>query len=101
MPALKSGTVTNYNDSMAQEIELALKALWPEIVGGTFPETGPQHYRLLTLAIAQGVVNHLMKNNEFRLIHPAGPEIRMNAQGIKLIVGSTQLEVTADGVNVE
>ena len=60
--ALLAGTHTHYDNSMAQAIEKAFLAEWPNVIPGQpVPESNDQ-MRLLFMAIAQGVVHHLVKN---------------------------------------
>ncbi|HEU4837454.1 MAG TPA: hypothetical protein VFS90_23695 [Pyrinomonadaceae bacterium] len=52
-----AGTLNDFNDSMAQEIEIALNAL-----SGPLPSEPPKmrdDRRKLFIAIANGVINHL------------------------------------------
>lgn len=101
MGILKAGTKIDYPDSMAEEIEKALGDLYPRFFDGKeYPESQKEQFQILTLAVAQGVVNHLVENGVFSLIHPAGTEIEMSASGITLKFGSTRLEVTTSGVNI-
>lgn len=64
MPLLAAGTHTHYNDSMAQAIENAFLAEWPNIMTGQPAPIASEQMRLLFMAIAQGVVQHLVKHPE-------------------------------------
>lgn len=57
---LNSGTAS-YEGSMAQAIEQAFLEQWPGIMGSDPPDTSPQ-MKLLFLAVAEGVVRHLVAN---------------------------------------
>ncbi len=65
--ALKPGTISDFNDSMAQEMETAFFANWPQVMGDpakggpAIPEPNNQ-MKLMFIAIAIGVVEHLKKN---------------------------------------
>lgn len=52
-----------FADSMAEDIENALKMEWLAIKGEPFPEIGKSARRIFLSAIAQGVINHL-KNHD-------------------------------------
>ena len=66
--ALKAGTVADFENSMAEAMENALKAEWPIVKKVAFPENDPEDRRLLFVAIAQGIVRHLEKNAETAII---------------------------------
>jgi hypothetical protein len=100
MGKLKAGTLNDYQNSMAAEMENALLAMWPQHFEGTFPESQKEQFRVLILAIAQGIVNHLMEGNELTIIHPSGTELRMSAQGIKLKFDGTLLDINSSGVDI-
>jgi hypothetical protein len=65
--ALKPGTISDFNNSMAQDIETAFLANWP-LVMGKLEEGGPaipesnNQMKLMFIAIATGVIEHLKKN---------------------------------------
>lgn len=62
--ALQAGTHTHYTNSMAEAIEKAFLAEWPKVIPGQpVPESNDQ-MRLLFMAIAQGVVYHLVHHPE-------------------------------------
>jgi len=61
MAELYAGTLTNFNDSMAQEIETALTSLIGALPSQ--PEQLVNDRRALFIAIAQGVITHL-KNKQ-------------------------------------
>ncbi|HEY5912269.1 MAG TPA: hypothetical protein VJA21_16830 [Verrucomicrobiae bacterium] len=54
---LYAGTLTNFNDSMAKEIENALTALIGPLPSA--PQKLVDDRRVLFIAIANGVINHL------------------------------------------
>lgn len=68
--ALYAGTIENYGGSMAEAIECAFKREWPNVMGPGTPASDPQ-FRLLCVAIAQGVVHHLVQ-------HPEAFEVKVN-----------------------
>jgi hypothetical protein len=57
--ALKAGTLTDFNGSMAEAMEQALDAIWLARTGEHLPSATEQDRRLMFIAIAQGVVKHL------------------------------------------
>jgi len=71
--ALIAGTFTdNYSGSMAEAIENAFKSEWPHIMGIPAPATEAQ-MKLLCIAIAQGVIRHLVNHPEaFEIIVSIG-----------------------------
>ncbi|MCX6223386.1 MAG: hypothetical protein NTV01_01300 [Bacteroidia bacterium] len=72
--ALIAGTFTNnYSGSMAEAIENAFKSEWPNIMGTPAPATDAQ-MKLLCIAIAQGVIRHLVN-------HPEAFDINVNISG--------------------
>jgi hypothetical protein len=60
---LYGGSIDNFADSMAREIELALNAVRVE-EGMTPLSLGDRDRRILFIAIARGVINHLQKKNQ-------------------------------------
>lgn len=60
--ALKAGTLTDFNGSMAEAMEQALDALWHARTGEHLPSATEEDRRLMFVAIAQGVVKHLKDN---------------------------------------
>ncbi|HHM05332.1 MAG TPA: hypothetical protein ENJ19_06265 [Gammaproteobacteria bacterium] len=60
--ALKAGTLTDFDNSMAQAMEEALAVLWQEKTGQPLGSAGEEDRRLMFVAIAQGVVKHLKDN---------------------------------------
>jgi hypothetical protein len=74
MMGLTAGTfIDNYAGSMAEAIEKAFKSEWPNIMGTSAPATEAQ-MKLLCIAIAQGVIRHLVD-------HPEAFEINVNIGG--------------------
>ena len=57
--ALKPGTLSDYNGSMAEAIEQAFGAVWTERMGSSLPTQMQQDRRMMFVAIAQGVIKHL------------------------------------------
>lgn len=66
--AFKAGTVSDFEDSMAEAIEDALKAEWATVKGIAFPDAGEEDRRLLFVAIAQGILRYLKDNAEASII---------------------------------
>jgi hypothetical protein len=66
--ALKAGTVDDFEDSMAEAIENALRTEWATVKETAFPTTGEEDRRLLFVAIAQGIVRYLVDNAEASII---------------------------------
>ena len=60
--AIKAGTVNDFNDSMAEAMELAMKQEYQNLKGVAMPTMGENDRRLLLCAIAQGVVRYLKDN---------------------------------------
>jgi hypothetical protein len=65
---LKAGTVDDFEDSMAEAIEDALKAEWATVKETAFPTTGAEDRRLLFVAIAQGIVRYLKDHADDSII---------------------------------
>ncbi|MEO1515428.1 MAG: hypothetical protein AAFV95_10455 [Bacteroidota bacterium] len=65
---LKAGSKrlsSDFTNSMAQAMEQAFRAEWPNIMGTDDPAPPPSdQMRLLFIAIAQGVVRHLASHPE-------------------------------------
>lgn len=61
--ALKPGSISDFDNSMAQEMEKAFFDNWPKVMGNNtdIPESNNQ-MKLMFIAIAIGVVEHLKKN---------------------------------------
>ncbi|MBE9586608.1 hypothetical protein IM792_19320 [Mucilaginibacter sp. JRF] len=74
--ALKSGNNNDTNGSMAKAIEDAFLENWPGIMGNAAPESNKQ-MKLLFIAVAQGVVKHLVA-------HPEAFEISVSYNGEQL-----------------
>ncbi|MGD8910040.1 MAG: hypothetical protein PVI92_11915 [Chromatiales bacterium] len=60
--ALKAGTLSDFDDSMAEAMENALATLWLAKTGQPLPDATQEDRRLMFIAIAQGVVRHLKDN---------------------------------------
>jgi hypothetical protein len=66
--ALKAGTTSEFDGSMAQAIETALRREWPNVMGiDQSVESNPQ-LRLLCIAVAQGVIRYLVNNDQNSLV---------------------------------
>lgn len=61
--ALKSGNSSDFEASMAAAMEEAFKEEWPNLMDGEPPPPNAQT-KLLYLAIAKGVVRHLVAHAE-------------------------------------
>ncbi len=67
MEELYGGSIDDFADSMAREIELALNAVRAEEGMDPLP-AGDRDRRILFIAIARGVINHLqIKNQAFEI----------------------------------
>lgn len=60
---LYGGTIGSFADSMAEEMEKALNQVREEEGMSALP-TGDRDRRMLFIAIARGVINHLQKKQE-------------------------------------
>ena len=66
--ALKPGTITDYDNSMAQAMEEAFLAEWKNAMGDADSPEPNNQMRLMFVAVAQGVVRHLHENPDaFRI----------------------------------
>ncbi len=66
--ALKPGTLEDIIGSMAEEMEQVFREELPIVVPGADPGRGEAERRLLFVAVAQGVVRHLVANpNAFKV----------------------------------
>lgn len=63
MTELYGGSIDSFADSMAEEMELALNEVREEEGLDALPQGDPDR-RMLFIAIARGVINHLEKKNE-------------------------------------
>ena len=71
---LYGGSLKDFSDSMAEEIEIAYNAVLAEAGKNPLPDAGRQDRRMLFLAIARGVVNHLVKKEQaISVTLPASP----------------------------
>lgn len=65
---LKAGTISDLSNSMAQAMEDAFVAAWPNVMGEQELPANRQQMRLMFVAVAQGVVQHLKDNpNAFKV----------------------------------
>lgn len=60
--ALKAGTLTDFDNSMAKDMEDVLGVLWLAKTGQPLTSAAQEDRRLMFIAIAQGVVKHLKDN---------------------------------------
>ena len=67
--ALKSGSVADFNNSMAEAIQQAFINEWPTIMKGDAPPPSDQ-MKLLFIAVAKGVVQHLTAHAEAFVVKP-------------------------------
>lgn len=61
--ALKAGSIHDVANSMAQAMEDAFREEWPNAMGQNEPPEINLQMRLLFVAVAKGVVRHLVANN--------------------------------------
>jgi hypothetical protein len=61
-PNLKAGSKADYNSSMASAMEKAFVDEWSSFMEGADAPKMSDQMRLMFVAIAQGVVNHLQAN---------------------------------------
>ena len=59
--AIKAGTRADFADSMAEAMEEAFANAWDEFKDVPLPEAGREERQMLFVAIAQGVVRHLLE----------------------------------------
>lgn len=62
--ALKPGTLEDINGSMAEAMEQVFRDKLPSVVADADPTKGEKERRLLFVAIAQGVVQHLQEHHD-------------------------------------
>jgi hypothetical protein len=60
--ALKSGSVSNFNDSMAAAMDQAFQDEWSAVKGEPLPAGGEQERKILFAAVAQGMLSYLSDN---------------------------------------
>lgn len=58
---LKAGKLNDFAGSMAEDMEQAFRTLWPQVMQTPYPGMN-EHMKMFFLAIAQGVVRHLVDN---------------------------------------
>ncbi|MEJ2664927.1 MAG: hypothetical protein P8107_12955 [Spirochaetia bacterium] len=65
----KAGSIDDYTDSMAEEIDKAFAVEWRKRYGYELPEIGRHDRLMIFAAIAQGVVKHLVERsgNSFKI----------------------------------
>jgi hypothetical protein len=72
---LYGGSVSDFADSMAQEIENAYNAVLAENGKDPLPSGDPNDRRMLFIAISRGVINHLQKKQKAIKVNiPTDPE---------------------------
>ncbi|MGH8636741.1 MAG: hypothetical protein ACREUZ_06345 [Burkholderiales bacterium] len=65
MAKLKAGTVFNFNDSLAAEMEAAMKAEWLAVKGEPLPSpTGEEDRKIMFVAIARGLLQYLQDHRD-------------------------------------
>lgn len=70
---LKAGTTTNLNNSMAKAMEDAFIAEWLRVKEDQAAPEMTEDMRLIFVAVAQGVINHLKANqNAFEVLVTGG-----------------------------
>jgi len=83
--ALKGGTLTSFNDSMARAIEIEFERIWSANHGGkALPESSQNERRWMFAAIATGVVNHLAS-------HETGFHINLPVNEHNRVVGNVDV----------
>jgi hypothetical protein len=79
---LYGGQIGNFEDSMAQEIEIAYNAVLQENGKAPLPIAGADDRRMLFIAIARGVINHFQKKQHAITValpaNPAGQTVAAN-----------------------
>lgn len=75
--ALNAGTSTTLEGSMAGAIEQAFREEWPSVMKTEAPGPNPQ-MQLLFLAVAKGVVRHLVAHPEAFVIRLSGLDKEVN-----------------------
>ena len=95
--ALKAGTVNQFDaDSMAAAIENALAIEWLKFKGTELPDGSMRVYwRMLFVAIAQGVTRHLVENREAFRIHILVDQINSEEEPI-VSRNNEELELKTD-----
>lgn len=58
----RAGTLSEYTDSMAEKMRMVFEDLWREQYGYDLPSETRVDRRMLFVAIAQGVIQHLKDN---------------------------------------
>jgi hypothetical protein len=59
---LKAGSISNFNDSMAEAMEQAFQDEWNTVKGEPLPAGGEEERKILFAAVAQGVLSYLSDN---------------------------------------
>lgn len=61
--ALKPGTINDFSNSMAKEMEDAFMATWPFVMHDAPVPVANDQMRLMFIAISKGLIEHLKKNS--------------------------------------
>jgi len=65
MAKLKAGTVFDFNDSLAAEMEEAMKSEWLVVKGDPLPApTGEEDRKIMFVAIARGLLKFLQDHRD-------------------------------------
>ena len=82
---LWGGTIGEFADSMANEIEQAYQAVLAEEEKDPLPSQNKEDRRMLFIAIARGVINHLAKKQKaFQIQLPANPDNALVTPALKV-----------------
>jgi hypothetical protein len=81
---LKAGTIADQSGSMAKAMEEAFMAEWPNVMKNQpLPEPNDQ-MRLLFIAVAQGIVRHLVANPDAFVVSVASAINHSHAASISI-----------------
>ena len=79
---LYGGSIADFEDSMAREIEQAYNAVLQENGRPSLPEGEVTDRRMLFIAIARGVISHMQKKQKALTVtlpaNPAGQTVNFN-----------------------
>lgn len=101
----KPGTLSHYDDSMAERARVVFDKLWKEKYGSDLPSETKEDRRMLFVAIAQGVIQHFKDNAldafdiEVNVVHrnSSGIEIKSKGKGKNEVKVEIQTVDTVDG----
>jgi hypothetical protein len=85
--AFKAGTKTDFANSMAAAMEHAFLEEWPHVMGNQPKPKSNNQMRLLFIAIAQGILRHMVN-------HPDGIHITVNTNAGHNHSASTGISTT-------